>query len=97
MPWTASVCGNILATVTIHCLGIPSRGQMMPQSNMWGKQEPMESFIASIEVLQTVERKNPKLIPAKPREGFKSLENVSLKYSNLPWNKVSTMNQAIGP
>ena len=66
MPWTASVWGNILATVIIHCCGIPSRGQMMPQSNMWGKQEPMESLMASMELLQTVERKNPKLIPARP-------------------------------
>jgi len=72
IPCTASVCGNILATVIIHCRGIPSSGQMMPQSNMWGKQDPMESLIASMELLQTVERKNPKLIPAKPYE-----ENMS--------------------
>ena len=68
IPCTASVWGNILATVTIHGLGIPSSGQMMPQSNMWGKQDPMESLIASMELLQTVERKNPKLIPARPDE-----------------------------
>ena len=78
IPCTASVCGNILATVIIHCLGIPSSGQMIPQSNMWGKQEPMESLMASMEVLQTVERKNPKLIPAKPCG--EKCESVSGKY-----------------
>ena len=78
IPCTASVWGNILATVIIHCLGIPSSGQMIPQSNMWGKQEPMESLMASMEVLQTVERKNPKLIPAKPCE--EKCESVSGKY-----------------
>ena len=38
----------------------------MPQSSIWGKQAPMDSFIASMDVLQMVERKNPKLIPARP-------------------------------
>ena len=73
IPWTASVWGKILATLIIHGRGIPSSGQMMPQSNMWGKQDPMESLIASMELLQTVERKNPKLIPARPDE-----ENMSV-------------------
>ena len=66
MPCTASVWGNIRATVIIQGLGIPSSGQMIPQSSMWGKHAPMESFIASMLVSQMVERKNPKLIPAKP-------------------------------
>ena len=45
---------------------MPSSGQIMPQSSIWGKQAPMESFMASIDVLQMVERKKPKLIPARP-------------------------------
>ena len=97
MPCTASVWGNIRATVIIHRLGIPSSGQMIPHSNMWGKQEPMESLMASIEVLQTVERKNPKLMPARPGETWQSLGNIDRTYSHLPWNNVSTTNHAIGP
>ena len=45
---------------------MPSSGQMMPVASMWGKQAPMESFIASMLVSHTVDKKNPKLIPAKP-------------------------------
>ena len=40
---------------------------MMPQRSMFGKQAPMESFIASIDVLQTVLRKKPNVIPARPK------------------------------
>ena len=66
MACTDSVCGSSLTKVTIQGWGIPSSGQMIPQSSMWGKHAPMESFIASMLVSQMVERKNPKLIPAKP-------------------------------
>ena len=45
---------------------MPSSGQMMPVASMWGKQAPMESFIASMLVSHTVDKKKPKLIPAKP-------------------------------
>ena len=76
MPWTASVWGNIRATVIIQGLGIPSSGQMIPQSSMCGKQEPIESLMASIEVLQTVERKNPKLIPARPGDRGELFANI---------------------
>ena len=40
-------------SLIIHCLGIPSSGQMIPHSNMWFRQVPMEILIASAEVLQT--------------------------------------------
>ena len=60
--------GRVLATVIIHLLGIPSRGQRIPHRSRWLRHVPMEILTASAEVLTTVERKNPKLIPAKPME-----------------------------
>lgn len=66
MAWTVMVWGSSLTKVTIQAWGIPSSGQMIPHSSMWGKQAPMLSFIASVLVLQMVERKKPKLIPARP-------------------------------
>ena len=68
IAWTVMVWGSSLTKVTIQGWGIPSSGQMMPHSSMWGKQAPIESFIASVLVLQMVERKNPKLIPARPSD-----------------------------
>ena len=66
MACTVMVWGSSLTKVTIQAWGIPSSGQMIPQSSMWGKQAPIESFMASVLVLQMVERKNPKLMPARP-------------------------------
>ena len=99
MAWTVMVWGSSLTKVTIQAWGIPSSGQMIPHSSMWGKQAPMLSFIASVLVLQMVERKNPKLIPARPlEENIMSESEMRIFYeSNLPWNKVSTTNHAIGP
>ena len=45
-----------------------SKGQMIPQRSMRGKQDPIAIFMASMDVLHTVDKKKPKLIPAKPKE-----------------------------
>ena len=39
---------------------------MIPVNSMWGKHTPIESFKASAELLQTVDKKKPKLMPANP-------------------------------
>ena len=41
---------------------------MIPQRSMRGKQDPIAIFMASMDVLHTVDKKKPKLIPAKPKE-----------------------------
>ena len=65
IPRTDAVCGKYHTTDLIHG-GIPSRGQIMPVRSMCGKQLPIAILIASMDVLQIVERKKPKLMPAKP-------------------------------
>ena len=65
MPHREAVWGRYQTKDLIQG-GIPSRGQMMPVRSMCGKQAPIAILMASIEVLQMVERKNPKLMPAKP-------------------------------
>ena len=45
-----------------------SKGQIIPQRSMRGKQDPIAIFMASMDVLHTVDKKKPKLIPAKPKE-----------------------------
>ena len=45
-----------------------SKGQIIPQRSMSGKQDPIAIFMASMDVLHTVDKKKPKLIPAKPME-----------------------------
>ena len=41
---------------------------MIPHKSMRGKQDPIAIFMASMDVLHTVDKKKPKLIPAKPEE-----------------------------
>ena len=53
-----------------------SRGQIMPLNSMRGKQEPIDIFIASMEVLQITDKNNPKLIPAKPVKGLIIIERI---------------------
>ena len=67
MAWTLSVCGSSLANVTIQGWGMPSSGQIIPQSNRWGKHAPIDNFIASIDVLQIVDKKNPNDMPQSPK------------------------------
>jgi hypothetical protein len=67
IPRTEAVWGRNHTRDLIHG-GIPSRGQIMPVKSMCGKQAPIAILMASIEVLQIVERKNPKLMPVKPEK-----------------------------
>ena len=52
-----------------HRKDVTSRGQKMPVASMCGSVAPMQSLMASMEVLQMVDRNTPKHIPAKPGRG----------------------------
>ena len=71
-----------------------ARGQIIPLSSIRGKQDPIDIFMASMEVLHTVDKKNPKLIPAKP---WTQKITIASECKIVPWNKVRMINQATGP
>jgi len=62
----AAVCGRYQAKVSSHVCGIISTGQIMPQRNKEKKRLTTPSRIASVETLQSAEKKNPLQRPVKP-------------------------------
>ena len=51
----------------------------MPVASMCGSVAPMQSLMASMEVLQMVDRNTPKLIPANPGRGERIIAKIRFR------------------
>ena len=72
----------------------------MPVASMWGSVAPMQSLMASMEVLQMVDRNTPKLIPANPGRGERIIGTFfshDMMISPSPCIRVRTTSQGMGP
>ena len=72
----------------------------MPVASMWGSVAPMQSLMASMEVLQMVDRNTPKLIPANPGRGERitgTFFSHDMMISPSPCMSVRTTSQGMGP